>query len=251
MEMRVSEMVAEIYEEKGLLHLSDEVLFGDSVTLLEDLGEVLRVKTREGVVGYTRAEGVSVGSRDPEAFFVAYRADVLKEPDVTAEKMFILPRFSRVTVVGRSGDFWCVDLSQNERGYVHLHHLVSPPKIEASAESGVSTALSLLGVPYRYGGRSAVALDCSGLVSLAFAFHGIILPRNTAEMRTLPEVEPRRCRRGDLILFDSHVGIALTRTTFLHASASMGFVAVSSLEKSHPLFDSVHVPQGYTVRRVL
>ncbi len=251
MSLFVSAMVAELFEERALLHLSDEVLFGDSVFLLEDLGAVLRVRTREGLVGYSRADSFCEGQTSPSAFRVAYRADVLKEPNITAPKSFILPRFSRVAVEGREGEFWRVTLPDGTSGYVHLHHLLPPPDKAATAEEVVSTALSLLGVPYRYGGRSAVALDCSGLVSLSFGFCGITLPRNTGDLHSLPEVEPRLCRRGDLVLFDSHVGIALTRTTFLHASASTGFVAVSSLQKSHPLFDSVHVPHGYTVRRVI
>lgn len=247
----VSVMAAELFSNRDCLYLTDEVLYGHEVTVLESFGDVLLVKTEEGHEGFASASDFSACEITDAPWRVAYRTDVLSARDITARKLFVLPRFARVCVLGREGDFFRVRLFDLREGFVHANHLLPPLVLPPSTEEIVSTALSLLGVPYRYGGRSAVALDCSGLVSLAFSFHGVTLPRNTGELHSLPEVEQHLCRRGDLILFDSHVGIALTRTTFLHASASMGFVAVSSLQKSHPLFDSVHVPHGFTVRRVL
>lgn len=134
-------------------------------------------------------------------------------------------------------------------GFVHPAHLSHLR--EKTADNVCDTALSLLGVPYRFGGRSAVALDCSGLVSLSFGACGITLARNTRDLSALPTVSPARARRGDLVLFDGHVGLLLTRTAFVHASAAVGFVHVASLNSAHPLYDKVHCPHGYTFRRVL
>jgi hypothetical protein len=42
----------------------------------------------------------------------------------------------------------------------------------------VRTAKRLLGLPYIWGGRSEWMLDCSGLVSLLYAVHGMVIPRD-------------------------------------------------------------------------
>lgn len=244
-------MSLELFDSADCKHIVDEVLYGHSVRQLSCHGALCRVVTEGGCVGYAKKEALwDAPPLPPSAFRAAYRADVLKTPDVKAEKLFVLPRFSLITVLGTCGAFYRVRLLDGREGYVHRRHLLPPPD-KATADAVCDTALSLLGVPYRFGGRSAVALDCSGLVSLSFGFHGVTLPRDTAKMHSLTEVERSAARRGDLVLFSEHVGLLLTPTRFLHASASVGYVSVASLDAAHPLYDARHAEDGYTVRRVL
>lgn len=68
----------------------------------------------------------------------------------------------------------------------------------------VQAALSQLGVPYRWGGSTpGVALDCSGLVLVAYRAAGIQLPRTTAgQIAVGVEVEPASgLVLGDLLFF--------------------------------------------------
>ena len=69
----------------------------------------------------------------------------------------------------------------------------------------VQAALSQLGVPYRWGGSTpGVALDCSGLVLVAFRSAGIELPRTTAgQVAVGVEVDPDASGlvAGDLLFF--------------------------------------------------
>lgn len=102
----------------------------------------------------------------------------------------------------------------------------------------VISALSLLGVPYRYGGDDpANGLDCSGLVRLvARNTFGIDLPRQSEQMsRAGQPVERGALQPGDLVFFDtlgrpnSHVGVYLGDGRFVHAPAHRGQVRIEAM----------------------
>lgn len=100
-----------------------------------------------------------------------------------------------------------------------------PPEQDLTIERVLilSTAERALGTPYRFGGNTPEALDCSGLVELAYRTAGIAVPRTADDQfRALPSVE--RARPGDLLFFDtagrgkaSHVGIYRGDGQMIHA----------------------------------
>jgi cell wall-associated NlpC family hydrolase len=102
----------------------------------------------------------------------------------------------------------------------------------------VNYALSLQGVPYRYGGETpAQGFDCSGFVQHVYHRQGIALPRTAHAMwRALPQVPVKQRRPGDLVFFHtgwkpySHVGLYLGYGRFIHAASERtGRVIVSKL----------------------
>ncbi|MBR6530696.1 MAG: C40 family peptidase [Clostridia bacterium] len=249
--MLVTVPLLEVYQEPEQKNVVDEVLYGHSVECLSFGSQICEVQTEGLTRGFVKTRALWDVVPPPDLWRANYRADVLASPDIKSEKLFVLPRFSRVQVLALGEEFLTVRLFSGKIGYVHRAHLSLSVTELPTADAVCDTALSLLGTPYRWGGTSDLALDCSGLVFLAFSFWGVNLPRSTAQMHVLPEVSAQTARRGDLVLFDSHVGLLLTKTTFLHASAFTGFVAVSSLDPTHPLYDTRHAPAGYTIRRVL
>lgn len=96
----------------------------------------------------------------------------------------------------------------------------------------LSTAKKYIGTPYKMGGTTPKAFDCSGYVQYVFAAHGTQLPR-TADVQyklgkntAVTKLEP-----GDLVFFStdstgevSHVGIYLGSGQFIHASSSRGVI---------------------------
>jgi cell wall-associated NlpC family hydrolase len=106
----------------------------------------------------------------------------------------------------------------------------------------IAYALSLQGVPYRYGKESpSEGFDCSGFVKHVYEQHGISLPRTTKEMaQALPPIPKSYLQPGDLIFFNtngkpfSHVGIYVDHDDFVHApSRRTGKVLVSSLNNRY------------------
>ncbi|WP_087657497.1 NlpC/P60 family protein [Caballeronia terrestris] len=99
-------------------------------------------------------------------------------------------------------------------------------------------AMSLVGVPYRWGGNTPDAgFDCSGLVRYVVdRAASVNLPRTTADMSSRGEsIEPDEVAPGDLIFFNttgrphSHVGIYVGKLRFVNAPSTGGTVRLDYL----------------------
>ena len=101
-----------------------------------------------------------------------------------------------------------------------------------------STALTYLGIKYRFGGNTPTqGFDCSGLVRYAAEKSlGLKLPRRSSEMARLGEsIKRSELERGDLVFFNtrgqrfSHVGIYVGEGKFVHAPRSGSKVRVEDM----------------------
>jgi cell wall-associated NlpC family hydrolase len=102
----------------------------------------------------------------------------------------------------------------------------------ASPDAVLQTALTLQGVPYRWGGDSPdQGFDCSGFVRYVLGQHQFPAPRTAVEQFQLgTRVDLSQLRAGDLVFFStvapgaSHVGLAINGDEFVHAPAASGVV---------------------------
>ena len=100
--------------------------------------------------------------------------------------------------------------------------------------------VSLLGVPYEYGGADRSGMDCSAFTEAVYGNAlRLGLPRSTADQyREGTEIGRDRLRFGDLVFFNttgespSHVGVYIEDDLFAHASVSYG-VTISSMESAY------------------
>lgn len=89
----------------------------------------------------------------------------------------------------------------------------------------INNALSLQGVPYRFGGTSRNGFDCSGFTQYVYRASNTSLPRTAGEQFRIGTVISRgQLQAGDLVFFStyasgaSHVGIYIGGGRFVHAS---------------------------------
>jgi cell wall-associated NlpC family hydrolase len=118
-----------------------------------------------------------------------------------------------VQIVDIEGGFACT--AQGE--YIWAAHLCEIPVIEPDF---VSVAEQFLRVPYLWGGKTSLGLDCSGLVQISLQAAGVECPRDSdMQFNELGNpVELNDVKRGDLVFWKGHVGIMVDSETLLHAN---------------------------------
>ena len=117
-------------------------------------------------------------------------------------------------------------------GYVPAVHL---KPIDDNEADFVAVAERFLGTPYLWGGKTALGLDCSGLVQVALTACGMSCPRDSdmqeAALGAAVAVAGRRSglERGDLVFWKGHVAIVRDRANLLHANAFHMAVAIEPI----------------------
>lgn len=128
----------------------------------------------------------------------------------------------------------------------HLRSFSDTPQSESERRQQIITsAFSLMGVPYQWGGRVALGIDCSGLSELAYRMSGMTIPRD-ADMQFYAgqEIETP-FQAGDLLFFGnerghrsiSHVGISLGGWDIVHSSRFRNGVYLDDVQAEPRLKD--------------
>jgi cell wall-associated NlpC family hydrolase len=119
--------------------------------------------------------------------------------------------------------------------------------LQSRGEELASFALSLRGVPYRYGGATREGFDCSGLVFYSHRQLGLTVPRTSRDQADgARQIKESKLRRGDLVFFKigsrhvNHVGIYIGERRFVHAPGAGKPVTINSLDDEYYVqrFDS-------------
>ena len=102
-------------------------------------------------------------------------------------------------------------------------------------ESLLDIACKWLGVPYLWGGKTCMGVDCSGFTQTVFKIYGIPLLRDASQQATqgVAVADLADARLGDLCFFHNdsgriiHVGIYMGNGRIIHAS---GCVRIDTLD---------------------
>ncbi|MEH3147769.1 MAG: NlpC/P60 family protein [Methylobacterium frigidaeris] len=212
--------------------LDTEALHGEAVTVYEVRdGWAYAQLVQDGYVGYLPAEALGEPDPAPTHRVAVLRSFVYPAPDLKRPPRFHLGFGSLVRVAGQEGDYARLD----DGGFVFARHLAGLGEV---APDVAGTAERFVGVPYLWGGRSSLGLDCSGLVQTALLAAGRAAPRD-ADMqerglgRPLPlDDDLSGLARGDLIFWRGHVGLMLDATRLIHANGHHMAVAVEPLAEA-------------------
>ena len=104
--------------------------------------------------------------------------------------------------------------------------MVAEKPLEMTPEKIMAVVRFFLNVPYLWGGKNALGMDCSGFTQIIHSLFGHQLLRNASEQVTqgLPVKSLEEAQAGDLAFFDhedgkiSHVGLILDSERIIHCS---------------------------------
>jgi hypothetical protein len=208
--------------------LMTEALKGEQITVY-DVGEngwAWGQLTRDGYVGFLPANALCACGPVATHKVSALRTFVYPGPSIKLPPLEALS-FGCQLVISRSDETFATTASG---GYVPVLHLAPVATREADF---VAVAERFLGIPYLWGGKTSLGLDCSGLLQVALASYGVTCPRDTDMQEQAlghPLAEPQdfaQWRRGDLVFWKGHVAIVRDEATLMDANASRHMAVAS------------------------
>lgn len=210
--------------------LDSEALHGERVTVFEARSDGWSWVQLCGdqYVGYVETAALGDIVAPPTHRVVVPRTFVYPRADVKAPPLTWLPMGAAITAVAHDERFVTIDGG----GFVIARHVAL---LGAPAPDFVAVAESFIGVPYLWGGKTALGLDCSGLVQVALDAAG----RPTARDSDMQESElgvavndHAALRRGDFVFWKGHVGVMRDADTLLHANGHHMQVASEPLAEA-------------------
>ena len=183
----------------------------------------------DGYVGWLPENALAPPGAAPTHKVTALRTLVFPGPSIKLPPLEALPsrrargrRARRGSLGGDVGRFVCAG--------------GAPCAARRNETDFVAVAERFLGTPYLWGGKTALGLDCSGLVQVALTACGVSCPRDSdmqeKALGTAVAADPSALLRGDLIFWKGHVAIVRGPDSLLHANAHHMAVAIEPVAQA-------------------
>ena len=209
--------------------LETEALKGERMTVYDWDGEgwAWGQLQSDKYVGFLPQSALGPPGPPPTHKVVALRSFAFPGPSIKLPPLEAPPFGSRLAVA-RTEERLAVTAAG---AFVPLIHLAP---VGEMATDFVAVAERFVGVPYLWGGKTALGLDCSGLLQIALTACGVACPRDT-DMQEAALGTPAAAadysnfKRGDLVFWKGHVAIVRDAANFLHANAFHMAVAIEPI----------------------
>ena len=206
-----------------------QALLGETVKLFhaeEGWGFVQLL--RDGYVGYVNVNALSADVETPTHRVAVPSTFMYPDASLKSQPAELVTLNAHVRVVEVNGSYCRLS---NGR-FAYAAHLKPISTVEPDF---VSVAEMFRHVPYYWGGKSALGLDCSGLVQVAMEACGIAARRDSDMQETslgerLMVNDLDGLKRGDLVFWKGHVGIMTDERTLLHANGHHMMVVAEPLK---------------------
>lgn len=236
--------------------LADEDFYGRPVKVLEERKDGWDyIRTQYGYEGYVSRKELLKEACKTEYWESAFKkvimesfADILDGPSVRSCRLLTLCRGSLLAVLSApdTQGYVKVGLCDGETGYTRDGFLgeyrmdFSVEKEEELRYDIIRAARSYLGCQYRWGGKSPLGIDCSGLSFMAYQLNGITIFRDASIKEGFPvkAIPEDKKKPGDLLFFGGHVAIYLGEERYIHSTARSGSdgVVINSLNPQDILY---------------
>lgn len=214
--------------------IDTEALFGETVRVFDEHEGWAWVQlSSDGYVGYVPSAALGEPVHEPTHRVSALRSHVYPTAEIKAPPVSALPMNAKVAVKRIDAGF----AQLQGGGYLFAAHLAAVATPESDF---VAVAERFLGVPYLWGGKTSLGLDCSALVQVSLNAAGIACPRDSdmqeAQLGSSLPVsrDAEALRRGDLVFWPGHVAIMADKGVLVHATAHRMMVVHEGFSEAVP-----------------
>ncbi len=214
-----------------------QLLFAETAEILEEKPRWIRIKNdADGQIGWvdfkmltrlSKSEEEQITQSDKSALIVMPMAYAVSENNgqtIPLTAGTYLPNY-------QDGRFELLGV-----GFRIDPSMVTNKPLALTTENLMNTVRFFLNIPYLWGGKNALGMDCSGFTQVIHSLFGHQLLRNASEQVTqgVPVESLKNVHAGDLAFFDhedgriSHVGLLLDGERIIHCS---GRVKVEKIDE--------------------
>lgn len=243
-----------------------QMLFGETCTIVEQKPRWNRIKLDiDGQEGWVDSKMITIMGKDEyvahtfackKAAFVAYpmtyAVSVNNGQTIPLTAGTRLPNY-------KDGQFNILGVSFR----VDASMVVTAP-MELNSQNLLQIVRFFLNVPYLWGGKNALGMDCSGFTQIVMSLFGKKLLRNAGEQVTQGRKinQLKNAKVGDLVFFDyytpeqraervTHVGVVLDSERVIHCSGrvkveKLDEIGIFSIEQASP-----KCPKGQYTHRLM
>ena len=210
--------------------LDTEALKGERVTIYDSNAEGFSwgQLAADSYVGWLPSNALAPAGPAPTHKVAALRTFAFPGPSIKLPPLEALPLGATLTVA-RVAERMAITAGG---AYVPFPHLKPLGEYETDY---AAVAERFLGVPYLWGGKTALGLDCSGLVQLSLTACGIACPRDSDMQQAAlgaPLAERSTLKRGDFIFWKGHVAVVRDEASMIHANAFHMAVAIEPMAEA-------------------
>ncbi|MFC3414662.1 C40 family peptidase [Algoriphagus hitonicola] len=260
---------------KHSAELATQALMGTPLTVLKGNGSWYLVQTPDQYISWVDQAGIQLMTEEElenwhtqnKVVFTPLTGHVWTNPQ-EEEMVSDLVAGDILTGLGTEGNWKQVQLPDGRSGYVEASQMMPWEEWISSRETSmdnlITTAKSMLGVPYLWGGTSIKGMDCSGFTKTIFYLNGQVIPRDASQqINEGEEVDTDKnwenLQVGDLLFFGEkatsdrkervvHVGMWIGNNEFIH---SRGRVRISSFDPENPNYDEYELNRYLRTKRIV
>lgn len=170
--------------------------------------------------------------------------DIMSLPKVQGVRIMSVPRGALIKVLefeSMEPGWAMVELFDGQRGFIRNQYLRPKESSQSGLWTGklpqkeivdekefrqavVENAKQYLGTQYRWGGRTSLGIDCSGLTSESYLLSGIIIFRDARIQPGFPvrEIPKEEMLPGDLMYFPGHIAMYMGNGRYIHSTGKIG-----------------------------
>ncbi|QVK17321.1 C40 family peptidase [Mycoplasmatota bacterium] len=231
----------------------DEVLYGSSVEILNEENSYFYIKSFYHYKGYVKKEDVTLIKRpinhihEYNGILVKHFVDILDQPNVKSLPIISLPRGSYIKIIPEDieNGFQAVELINKQKGYIkkdcfrYRNILNRIQNEDILRKNLVSNAMMYLGSQYRWGGKTILGIDCSGLCHMSYLLtemhicRDAILNNELINQYHMRRINKEDLKMGDLIYTPGHIMMYIGNEQYIHSSSITSGVTINSLQEDN------------------
>ncbi len=260
---------------KHSAELATQALLGTPLKVLKKDGSWYLVQTPDQYLAWVDQAGVELLDEEslalwldsPKVVFTPLTGHVWDAPEQNQMVSDLVAGNILAALESKDGQVM-VGLPDGRKGWVEEDQLMTWDSWISSRntnpENLISTAKSMMGVPYLWGGTSIKGVDCSGFTKTIFFLNGQVIPRDASQqVNEGEEIDTEKnwekLQIGDLLFFGSkaengnkervvHVGMWIGNGEFIH---SRGRVRISSFDPDNPNYDEYELNRYLRTKRIV